>query len=139
MKKSILRVLVLQFGDGGGHAVGVKAYQMMPAQDLMQHNAIGQAAKTHAQKDAGAKVGPPLWDVVGRPKGGIAGFAYSEGLKGKGGAWTYEDLYAFLTKPSAYVSGTKMTYPGEPDPQKRADILAYLQEDSDTHPAFPAK
>jgi cytochrome c len=58
-------------------------------------------------------------------------------MKSKGGDWTYADLYEFLTKPSAYVPGTKMTYPGEPDPQKRADIEAYLQQDSDAHPAFP--
>jgi cytochrome c len=89
------------------------------------------------EKGAGAKVGPPLYDVVGRPKGSIAGFGYSDGMKGKGGDWTYADLNTFLTKPSAFVSGTKMTYPGEPDPQKRADILAYLQKDSDTHPPFP--
>ena len=78
-----------------------------------------------------AKVGPPLYGVVGRPKGSIAGFAYSDGMKAKGGNWTYEDLYQFITKPSAYVQGTKMTYPGEPDPQKKADIEAYLQTDSD--------
>ena len=67
----------------------------------------------------------------------MPGFAYSDGMKAKGGDWTYADLYTFLTKPSAYVSGTKMTYPGEPDPQKRADIEAYLQKDSDTPVPFP--
>ena len=70
--------------------------------------------------------------MVGRPKGSIPGFAYSDGMKAKGGDWTYEDLNTFITKPSAYVSGTKMTYPGEPDEQKRADIEAYLQKDSDS-------
>jgi cytochrome c len=88
-------------------------------------------------KGAGAKVGPPLYGVVGRPKGSIAGFAYSDGMKGKGGDWSYADLNTFLTKPSAFVAGTKMTYPGEPDPQKRADILAYLQKDSDNPVPFP--
>jgi cytochrome c len=90
------------------------------------------------EKGGAAKVGPPLYDVIGRTKGSVPGFAYSDGMKSKGGAWTYEDLNTFITKPSAYVSGTKMTYPGESDEQRRADIEAYLQEDSDTHPAFPA-
>ncbi len=84
-----------------------------------------------------AKVGPPLYGVVGRPKGSIAGFAYSDGMKAKGGNWTYADLNAFITKPSAYVSGTKMTYPGEGDEEKRADILAYLQKLSDSPVPFP--
>ena len=89
------------------------------------------------EKGAGPKVGPPLYGVVGRPKGSVPGFDYSSGMKSKGGDWTYEDLNTFITKPSAYVSGTKMTFPGEPDPQRRADILAYLQKDSDKPVPFP--
>ncbi len=76
---------------------------------------------------AGAKVGPDLWDVVDRPKGKAEGFDYSAGMKAKGGDWTYADLDQFLTKPSAYVQGTKMGYPGQDDPDKRADIIAYLR------------
>jgi cytochrome c len=89
------------------------------------------------EKGGAVKVGPPLYGVVGRPKGSIPGFAYSDGMKSKGGDWSYADLYTFLTKPSAYVAGTKMTYPGESDPHKRADILAYLQKDSDSPVPFP--
>ena len=89
------------------------------------------------EKGAGAKVGPPLYGVVGRPKGSIAGFQYSDGMKAKGGDWTYADLNTFLTKPSAYVSGTKMTYPGEQDPQKRADIIDYLHTLSDSPLPLP--
>src|SRR5947209_12650485 len=89
------------------------------------------------EKGGAAKVGPPLYGVVGRPKASVAGFAYSDGMKSKGGDWTYEDLYKFITKPSGFIPGTKMTYPGEPEAQKRADIEAYLQQDSDTHPPFP--
>lgn len=89
------------------------------------------------EKGGAPKVGPPLYGVVGRAKGSVAGFAYSDGMKTKGGDWTYADLFTFLTKPSAYVSGTKMTYPGEPDAQKRADIEAFLQKDSDSPVPFP--
>ena len=32
----------------------------------------------------------------------------------------------WLTSPSKYASGTKMSYPGEDDPKKRAEIIAYL-------------
>ena len=76
---------------------------------------------------AGAKVGPDLWNVVDRPKGKAEGFDYSAGMKAKGGDWTYGDLDEFLTKPAAYVQGTKMGYPGQEDPEKRADIIAYLR------------
>jgi cytochrome c len=79
------------------------------------------------QEGAGAKVGPDLYGVVGRPKGSAPGFEYSAGMKAKGGNWDYADLNEFITKPSAYVQGTKMSYPGESSPEKRADIISYLR------------
>ena len=89
------------------------------------------------EKGAVAAVGPPLYGVVGRPVASIAGFGYSDGIKAMGGNWSYESIFKFLTKPSALVVGTKMTYPGEPEAQKRADILAYLQTLSDSPVPFP--
>ncbi|MGA2042386.1 MAG: cytochrome c family protein [Roseiarcus sp.] len=88
-------------------------------------------------KGAPAKVGPPLWGVVGRPVASIAGFAYSDGLKALGGDWTYEGINKLITNPKADVAGTKMSYPGESDAHKRADILAYLQTMSDKPVPFP--
>jgi cytochrome c len=84
-----------------------------------------------------AKVGPPLYGVVGRPVASVAGFGYSDGLKAMGGNWSYESIFKFITKPSAMVQGTKMSFAGESDPAKRADILAYLQTLSDSPVAFP--
>ena len=89
------------------------------------------------EKGGAAKVGPPLYGVLGRAKGSIAGFGYSDGMKAKGGDWSFDDLNNFITKPSAYVSGTKMTYPGEPDAQKRADIIDYLDSLSDSPLPLP--
>ena len=79
------------------------------------------------QEGAGAKVGPALYGVVDRPKGQMAGFDYSAALKAKGGEWSYDNLDQFLTKPSAYIAGTKMGYAGEASPEKRADIIAWLR------------
>lgn len=90
------------------------------------------------EEGAGAKVGPDLYGVVGRAKGSVAGYDYSAGMKAKGGNWTYEDLNTFLTKPSAYVDGTKMGYPGEENPEKRADIIVYLRTLSHNPEPLPA-
>jgi cytochrome c len=89
------------------------------------------------EKGGTAKVGPPLYGVVGRPKGSIPGFAYSDGMKSKGGDWTYDDLNQFLTKPSAFVPGTKMTFAGESEESKRADIVDYLHTLSDNPVPLP--
>ena len=91
------------------------------------------------EKGAGAKIGPPLYGVVGRAKGSAAGFDYSEALKSKGGSWTYADLDSFLADPKAYAPGTKMTFAGESDPAKRASIIAYLRSLSDKLEPLPGK
>jgi cytochrome c len=89
------------------------------------------------EKGAGPKIGPPLYGVVGRPIASIPGFAYSDSLKSVGGNWTYEALNVMVSNPKKEASGTKMTFPGEKDPQRRADILAYLQTLSDSPVPFP--
>jgi cytochrome c len=89
------------------------------------------------QKGGAAKIGPDLWDVVGRPVGSFPGFAYSDSLKKIGGDWTYEKLNDWISDPKAMASGTKMTFPGEKDAEKRADVLAYLQTLSDKPVPFP--
>ena len=89
------------------------------------------------QKGGGAKIGPDLWDVVGRKIASVPGFAYSDSLKAVGGNWTWEALNVMVSNPKKEAAGTKMTYPGEKDPQKRADILAYLQTLADKPVPFP--
>ena len=79
---------------------------------------------------AGAKVGPDLYGVVGRPIGDMQGFKYSETFQkahAAGDKWTYEHLYHFLKKPSADMPGTAMGFAGLPKPQDRADLIAYLR------------
>lgn len=88
-------------------------------------------------KGEGVKIGPPLWGVVGRQKGSVPGFDYSAGMKAKGGTWTYDDLFQFIKDPQAYVTATKMTFAGEPDPKKRADIVSYLRTLSDNPLPLP--
>ena len=89
------------------------------------------------EKGGVAKIGPPLWGVVGRPVASVPGFSYSDSLKQMGGDWTYEKLGHWIGDPKAMASGTKMAFPGEKDPQKDADILAYLQTLSDLPVPFP--
>ena len=89
------------------------------------------------EKGAGAKIGPPLWGVAGRPIASVPGFSYSDSLKAVGGNWTWEALNTMVSSPKLEASGTKMAFPGEKDPQKRADILAFLQTLSDSPVPFP--
>ena len=54
-------------------------------------------------------------------------------MKAKGGTWTVDDLNKFLTKPSAYIPGTLMTFAGLTRENQRADLIAFLNTLSD-HP-----
>jgi cytochrome c len=101
---------------------------------------ICQACHTF-DKGGPTKVGPNLWDVVGAPIIHEASFPYSDAFKQKGQAgftWTFEELDHFLTNPRGYIPGTLMTYAGLKDPQKRADVIAYLRTLSDNPVPLPA-
>ena len=78
------------------------------------------------QEGQGPKVGPDLYDVVGRKIASVAGFNYSAALKGVSGTWTFDELNEWLHKPSAYVPGTRMAFPGINNDQQRADVIDYL-------------
>ena len=88
-------------------------------------------------KPGGAKVGPPLYGVLNRAKGHVAGFAYSDALKAKGGDWSYDELNKFIADPKKDIPGTKMAFAGEKDDGKRADIVAYLRSLADTPADLP--
>lgn len=84
------------------------------------------------------KMGPNLWNVVGRPMGGKADFdRYSDAMKAKGGTWDYEALFKFLKKPRDYIPGTGMIFAGLKKPEDRADIVAYLRSISTDLPPLP--
>ena len=90
-------------------------------------------------KEKGGKnrVGPNLWDVVGRAKASAAGFKFSGALKGLGGTWSYRDLDAFLASPKGFAKGTKMSFAGLKKPKDRAAIIVFLRSLSDQPKPLP--
>ncbi len=89
------------------------------------------------EKGGPNKVGPPLWDIVGRPVAAVEGYAYSDALKNMGGEWTWERLEAFLRKPREVAPGTKMSFGGVRKDETRADLLVFLRSLSDDPEPLP--
>lgn len=97
----------------------------------------------NGEKGAGNKVGPHLFGVVGRPVASLPDFGYSAGMKefSEGGkqAWDFEHLNGFLTAPKKYVKGTAMGFAGIKNDADRANLIAWLNSNSDTPLPLPAK
>lgn len=83
------------------------------------------------------KVGPNLWDVVGKAVASGEGYKYSRALAGLGGEWTYDNLDAFLTRPKDFAAGTKMSFSGIKGAGDRANLIAFLRDLSDDPKPLP--
>ncbi|HET7409077.1 MAG TPA: cytochrome c family protein [Paracoccaceae bacterium] len=94
-----------------------------PAEGESEFRACGAC---HSLEQGEIKVGPPLFDVVGRDIASIEGFSYSDAMVAMEGAWTPSLLFQFIHDPKAVVPGTKMSYAGMDDPADRANLIAYL-------------
>lgn len=71
-------------------------------------------------------IGPNLYSIMGRQLASVSGFAYSDSLKEVGGAWTWEQMDAWLKSPKKFASGTKMSFAGLSKPEDRANVLVYM-------------
>ncbi|MBA3813277.1 MAG: cytochrome c family protein [Alphaproteobacteria bacterium] len=90
-----------------------------------------------AEKGGPNKIGPDLYNVVGAEKGKHPGYTYSQAMEKKGGKWTYDDLNHWLYDPRGYIPGNKMSYAGLKNDQERADVIAYLRQQSDNPLPLP--
>ena len=74
------------------------------------------------------KIGPNLWGVSEEAMAEIPGYQFSAAMQAhKGEKWDPEKLNQWLWNPQSFAKGTKMTFAGIPDAQKRADVIAYLE------------
>ena len=97
-----------------------------------------KCAACHSIVKGGAnKIGPALYNVVGRKVGGVSDYKYSKALMEYDKNWTFEELNGFLLKPTKWIKGTKMAYAGLRKESDRASVIKYLNNNSDNPLPLP--
>ncbi|WP_336974082.1 cytochrome c family protein [Sphingobium aromaticiconvertens] len=115
-------------GDGAA-AAGPGLNTLLASADVAAGEKVfAKCAACHTVNSGGANgIGPNLFGTVGEAVGeGKGGFAFSEALKSKGGAWTFEQMDHWLKSPREFAPGTKMTFAGLGNPADRANLIAWL-------------
>ncbi len=89
-----------------------------------------QCRACHALEDGSNSVGPHLYGIVNREIASVDAFNYSGALSQAGDVWTPEILSEFLRNPNELTPGTSMSYRGMSDVQDRANLIAYMEAES---------
>ena len=90
------------------------------------------AACHSISKGGGNKIGPALYNILGRQAGSLSDYKYSKGMIAYGKKWTPEEMDGFLAQPKKWVKGTKMSYAGLKDPKERAALILYMNKNADS-------
>lgn len=115
------------------------AFYLASADAAKGENVFKKCTACHNADKGGANaLGPNLWHVLGEPVGKGKGFAFSDALAGHGGTWDWQNLSDWLANPKKFAPGTKMTFAGLSNPQDRADLIAFLNQHSDSPLPLPA-
>jgi len=128
-------VLAIVLAGGGGVAAAVDAPlgKRLAAASAERGEEVFLVCRACHMIGEGAPhtIGPNLWGLIGRPIASAEGYDhYTPGMLALEGTWTPERLDVYLIQPMAEVPGTTMAFPGVPDADHRADLIAWLNRNS---------
>ena len=107
-----------------------------PADPVAGATVFKKCVACHSVEPSGRNgLGPNLRGVVGRAAAKAPGFAYSPAMTAAKLVWTEQNLSRFLASPRQVVPGSRMTFAGLPNPQDRANVIAFLEQSGPKQPA----
>lgn len=83
------------------------------------------------------KIGPNLWNIVGRDVATNDTFGYSDAMLAQEGGWSFDLLDRYLTKPKDAIPGNKMVFAGLKKGSDRASVILYLRSLSEAPMELP--
>ena len=83
-------------------------------------------------QDGANKIGPALWNVLGRQAGSVSNYKYSKAMTAHRKVWSFEEMNGFLIKPKNWIKGTKMSFAGLKNAKDRAAVILYMNENTDS-------
>ncbi|WP_300375922.1 cytochrome c family protein [Henriciella sp.] len=90
------------------------------------------------EQGGGNGTGPNLHGIMTATHAHNDSFGYSSAMQASAGEpWTYESIDKWLENPSSYIRGTTMAFAGLRRDDERANVIAYLAENTPNAPAFP--
>ena len=81
----------------------------------------------HSLQEGKNKMGPTLYNLLGRKAGSVEGYKYSKAMKNSGVVWDEESLDKFLTKPRKFIPKTKMSFRGIKKKSLRDDLISFFK------------
>jgi cytochrome c len=133
----LLATSIILTACGGDKAAEPVAPQQVEApKPVVELTPVQRGAKVYAkcrachtlEEDGRHKVGPNLWAVYGSKAASKEGFAYSKAMIASDVIWDETTMDAYLTRPSAYMPGNKMTFIGLKKQEDRDAVQAYMRE-----------
>ena len=138
----------VELPDEENKMIGKEIKQVEEKVDISSLMALGDIA--HGEKifkkcsachsieaGGGNKIGPALYNVVGRKIAAVDDYKYSKALIDYKKNWSFEELNGFLIKPQKWIKGTKMAYAGLRKEKDRASVILYLNKYSDNPLPLP--
>jgi len=82
----------------------------------------------HSLQEGKNKIGPSLYNLLGRKAGSVEGYKYSKAMKNSDVVWDEESLDKFLTKPRKFIPKTKMLFRGIKKKSLRDDLISFFKQ-----------